>query len=91
MDKVKMYDSNSIVSGVGFICSHCTYISIENSIFKNLVSSGSEGGAILIYDLSSPNDENPSYIRDSRFERNQAVRGGALLLDRLKLIQISDN
>ena len=70
--------------GLGLKCEKCSHIAIENSNFTNLISTENNGAAIHISDLKSSDNLNSiiSYIENSRFESNKAMRGGAIYLDK---------
>ena len=48
LSKVNIHDSTDRNAGHGFYCFRCGYVSIEDSIFENLVSQNGNGGAVVI-------------------------------------------
>lgn len=77
-------------SGCGFFCNRCYFVYVENSNFKNL-ETGEEGGAIKLSKLFNSTEYPVSYIRNNTFINNKAKSGGAIVLDRPNLLEVSDN
>jgi hypothetical protein len=75
LNNVTVRDSNNPVSqGKGLFC-NCQQLLIERSLFSNLGSL--EGGAIY---LTSSNSQSNFTIRNSSFQNNIAMHGGAIKL-----------
>ena len=91
LENVHMYNSTALQSGHGFTCSRCSQVGVKDSTFEILESTGGDGGAIMIYSLYNTTYQPVSYIMNNKFLGNKGKSGGAIILDRTHMIQVSQN
>ena len=82
MDNVRIYDSEAVNAGHGFLCERCSFVAVQNSRFENLTSR-TNAGAIMIKSLYNEKDAEISYLFNNDFINCTApIGGGAIYLDR---------